>query len=113
MKIAIPIAEGKLCLHFGHCQNFALVDIDPGTKTVINTTIVNPPAHEPGVLPSWLSQQGATLILAGGMGMRAQQFFNQYNIKVIVGVMGDGTPEELALSYVNDTLQSGDNVCDH
>jgi len=25
MKIAIPIADGKLCAHFGHCEQFSLV----------------------------------------------------------------------------------------
>jgi len=32
MKIAIPLAEGKLTMHFGHCSSFALVDVDPQTK---------------------------------------------------------------------------------
>ena len=26
MKFAIPMAEGKLTAHFGHCQEFALID---------------------------------------------------------------------------------------
>ena len=25
MKFAIPMAEGKLTAHFGHCQEFALI----------------------------------------------------------------------------------------
>lgn len=28
MKIAIPVAEGKLCMHFGHCEVFALFDVN-------------------------------------------------------------------------------------
>ena len=34
MKIAIPVADGKLCMHFGHCEKFALIDIDE-VKNVI------------------------------------------------------------------------------
>ena len=28
MKVAIPLAEGKLTAHFGHCQEFALVEVE-------------------------------------------------------------------------------------
>ena len=31
MKIAIPLAAGRLCMHFGHCEQFALVDVDGAT----------------------------------------------------------------------------------
>ncbi len=28
MKFAIPLAEGKLTAHFGHCQEFAIVEVE-------------------------------------------------------------------------------------
>ena len=28
MKFAIPLAEGKLTAHFGHCQEFALIEVE-------------------------------------------------------------------------------------
>ncbi|NLF18973.1 MAG: ATPase, partial [Lentisphaerae bacterium] len=31
MRLAIPIADGRLSLHFGHCESFALIDVDPAT----------------------------------------------------------------------------------
>lgn len=85
MKIAIPTANGKLCMHFGHCEIFTLVDVDPETKTIAGSVQLDPPPHEPGVLPHWLAGQGADLIIAGGMGMRAQDLFEANNIKVVVG----------------------------
>ena len=112
MRIAIPITNGKLSAHFGHCEEFALVDIDEQTKEIANVEKLQPPAHEPGVLPRWLSEQKADVIIAGGMGQRAQQLFAQNNIKVIVGAP-DQTTEELASAYLNNTLQAGPNVCDH
>lgn len=112
MKIAIPLAEGKLSQHFGHCEQFALVEADPESKQIKNTAMLTPPPHEPGVLPKWLHEQGAQLIIAGGMGQRAQQLFTQNNIKVVVGAPVD-TPENLAKAFLDGTLQSGDNVCDH
>ena len=112
MRIAIPVADGALCMHFGHCEQFALVDIDEGAKTILKTDYVTPPPHEPGVLPRWLHEQGANVIIAGGMGQRAQALFVQNGIQVLVGAP-DGSPEDIATAYLNKTLQVGDNVCDH
>ena len=112
MKIAIPLADGRLCMHFGHCEQFALVEANEATKKIVETKLLAPPAHEPGVLPRWLNEQGANVIIAGGMGMRAQQLFAQNNITVVVGAPAE-QPEQLALAYLSGTLESGDNVCDH
>jgi len=112
MKIAIPVADGKLCMHFGHCEQFALVEADEASKTVTGTTYLTPPAHEPGVLPRWLHEQGASVIIAGGMGQRAQGLFSQNGITVVVGAAGD-SPEELASAYLAGTLATGQNICDH
>ena len=111
MKIAIPLAQGRLCMHFGHCEQFALVDVDESNR-IAGKTLLQPPAHEPGVLPAWLREQGADVIIAGGMGQRAQQLFSQSNITVIVGAPA-ATPEELVLAHVNGILEAGENICDH
>jgi len=71
-----------------------------------------PPPHEPGVLPKWLHDLGTNVIIAGGMGARALDLFAQNNIKVIVGASAL-TPEELVKLYLDKTLQTGVNVCDH
>lgn len=112
MKIALPTAEGKLCMHFGHCEKFAFVTVDPDTKKIMNTEMLTPPPHEPGVLPKWAADQGATVIIAGGMGQRAQQLFEQNKVHVVVGAPAD-SPESLVSAYLSGTLQSGQNVCDH
>ena len=112
MRIAIPLTEGKVSAHFGHCEQFAIIDADPDTKKVTNTEMFTPPAHEPGVLPKWLSGLCVDLIIAGGMGQRAQQLFAQNNIDVIVGAVDDA-PQELALQYITGQLNTGQNICDH
>ncbi len=110
MKFAIPLAEGKLTAHFGHCQEFALVDVED--NEIKNKETLVPPPHEPGVLPKWLREQGTNVIIAGGMGGRALDLFAQNNIAVIVGA-STLTPEELVKQYLDNTLQTGGNVCDH
>jgi len=112
MKIAIPLAGGKLTAHFGHCEQFAVVDVDRESKTITGQTELDPPPHEPGVLPAWLAEQGVGLVIAGGMGQRAQGLFNQQSIQVVVGAPVE-TPQRLVSDYLAGTLQVGDNVCDH
>jgi len=112
MKIAIPVTDGKLSVHFGHCEEFVIVDVDEQTKEISNIVKLKPPVHQPGVLPQWLNEQQADVIIAGGMGQRAQQLFTQNNIKVLVGA-SDQAPEQLVKAYLNDTLETGDNICDH
>ena len=110
MKFAIPLAEGKLTAHFGHCQEFALVEVEDNQIKNKETRV--PPPHEPGVLPKWLHDLGTNVIIAGGMGARALDLFAQNNIKVIVGASAM-TPEELVKQYLDKTLQTIANVCDH
>ena len=110
MKIAIPMAGGVLSAHFGHCEQFVLVDTDG--KNITGEETLTPPPHEPGVLPQWLSEQGANMIIAGGMGQRAQQLFAQAGIQVVCGASALA-PQELVKQYLNGTLVTGDNICDH
>ncbi len=110
MKFAIPLAEGKLTAHFGHCQEFALVEVEE--NEVKNKEILVPPPHEPGVLPKWLHEMGANVIIAGGMGGRALELFEQNGIKVVTGAPSL-EPEVLVKSYLANNLEAGENVCDH
>jgi predicted Fe-Mo cluster-binding NifX family protein len=110
MKFALPLADGRLAAHFGHCRQFALVEVE-GNEIKKNELLV-PPPHEPGVLPSWLHELGADVIIAGGMGATALELFAQNGIQVITGAP-TLIPEELVMQYLNNTLQVGANVCDH
>ena len=112
MKIAIPVANGQLCAHFGHCQQFELFSVDPVNKKILSRETLDPPFHEPGVLPRWLKENSATTIIAGGMGHRAQGFFDQYGIEVIVGAASD-RPEAVVQAFLSGTLEQGSNLCDH
>lgn len=112
MKIALPIAEGVLCMHFGHCEKFALVDIDAGGKKIVSRSDVDAPPHQPGLLPGWLAERGVGLVIAGGMGSRALGFFKQYNIQVITGAPAEA-PEKVVADFLDNRLKTGSNVCDH
>lgn len=112
MRYAVPLAEGRLALHFGHCQQFALLDVDPETKSILEREDLTPPPHEPGVLPKWLAELKVHRIIAGGMGQRAQSLFAEQGIEVIVGAPAE-TPETLVQAHLDGSLASGTNACDH
>jgi len=112
MKIAIPLTDGRLSTHFGHCDEFVLFEVDRDGKEIINKTVLASPGHQPGMLPRMLHEQGTDLIIAGGMGQRAQQLFTQNGIDIVTGA-GPETPEVLVEAYLNGTLEPGENICDH
>jgi len=112
VKIAIPVGNGRLSMHFGHCESFALIDADTEGKIITGRSDLEAPPHEPGLLPRWLAEKGAQVIIAGGMGQRAQGLFEENGINVIVGAPSE-TPEWLVTRYLEGTLQTGANVCDH
>lgn len=112
MKIAVPSSGGKLCMHFGHCDVFDIFHVDSSSKKIINRETLTPPPHEPGVLPQWLSKLNVNCIIAGGMGSRAQQLFQQNKISVITGASSDLT-ETIVELFLNDKLITGTNTCDH
>jgi predicted Fe-Mo cluster-binding NifX family protein len=109
-KIAIPTSNGLLDAHFGHCRQFALVDVENGE--IRQVVYLDAPPHQPGLLPSWLAERGSTDVIAGGMGQRAIQIFNENGINVFVGAP-ILTPEELVQGYLDHTLSFSANYCDH
>ena len=110
MKIGVPVTNAVVSSHFGHCEKFYVVEIID--SKIGNPKMLTPPPHEPGVIPKWLSGQDVTLVLAGGIGSRAVGLFESFGIKVIMGVPSV-EPEAVVNEYINGTLKSGENVCEH
>jgi ATP-binding protein involved in chromosome partitioning len=112
MRIAVPIAAGALCSHFGHCEQFVLFDVEEDGNSIGGRRVLTPPPHEPGSFPRWLHEQGVTVIIAGGMGARAQSLFDQNGIRVVVGA-SSGEPDGLVREFLDGRLATGANACDH
>lgn len=112
MRIAIPVTEGRLEQHFGHCRAFTLIDVDAAEKTITAATDVPAPEHVPGLLPPWLQERRVTHVIAGNMGARAKSLFAEASIEVVTGAPVK-TASELARRYLDQTLVAGANTCDH
>lgn len=112
MKYAIPVSGGTISSHFGHCEQFAIFDIEEQNKKIINKELVTSPEHQPDLLPKWLAEKNVSVVIAGGMGPRAQNIFHQNGISVVLGAM-ESDPGKAVLSHINGTLATGNNECDH
>lgn len=108
--IAVPSSNGLLDEHFGHCRQFVLLSVE-GDRIISESTIDAPP-HEPGLLPKFLAEKGVTDVIAGGMGNRAIQLFNQHQVNVFVGAPKQA-PKEIANGFLNGSLEFSANYCDH
>lgn len=112
MRIAIPVTDGLLAQHFGHCEQFELIDVDAATKAILHTAKELAPAHEPGLLPRWLRERGANVVIAGGMGARARSLFQEAGIDVLAGV--ESRPvESIVHDYLEGKLVAGVTSCNH
>jgi len=112
MRIALPMAGDCVAGHFGHCETFCLIDVDTESRTVVKTKKAEPPPHQPGILPAWLSDNDVGVVIAGGMGRRAQALFDREGIEVVVGAPST-PPQAVVEDYLAGRLQTGENPCDH
>ena len=112
ITIAIPTAEGRLHGHFGGCREFTLVQADPEQRKIVSIRPVTPPPHAPGLFPRWLREQGAKIIIVGGIGGRALAIFAQEGIEVRAGEP-DATVEALVTTYLDGRLTGSPTGCEH
>ena len=109
-RIAVPMEDGKLCPHFGHCQTFAIATIED--DVIVDIQEYEPPEHVPGLYPRWVAQFGVSDVIAGGMGQKAIELFNEQNINAFVGAPMD-TARQLVTDFLAGNLTLSANYCSH
>ncbi len=109
-KIALPMGDGKLSTHFGHCEYFAVVEVKD--KKIVKISRKTPPEHKPGVYPRWIASLGVTDVIAGGIGQRAIDLFMENGINVYVGAPAK-SDEELVTEFLAGELILSANLCGH
>ena len=107
MKIVVAAMGNQVAGHFGHCETFLFFDTADGNIT--GEQAVPNPGHRPGFLPNFLADNGAQVIIAGGMGGGAVDIFNERGVEVIVGAQGDARAAVEA--YLRGELISTGSVC--
>ena len=112
MRFAVPISSGVLSLHFGHSEQFALIDVDAEKKEIINREVIELPGHSCGSLVDLLAARDVSAVIAGGMGTTPRRLFQENGIGVVLGAL-ESDPEKAVLDYMNGILATGDNACDN
>jgi predicted Fe-Mo cluster-binding NifX family protein len=117
MRIAVTAEnnhglDSQVAQHFGHAPYFVLVDVDEGVVARVQG-LANPfaGAHEPGQIPAFIQQQQAKVMLSGGMGGRAIQFFEQAGIQAATGATG--TVRQALESFLGGTLRDAAPCAEH
>lgn len=108
MRIAISAEtknqlDSQVAQHFGRCPYFALVDVE-GQEVQSVVVIDNPffSSHKAGQVPNFIQEQKADVMLSGGMGHRAIQFFTQFGIDTATGAAG--TVKDTLAAYFEGKL---------
>jgi predicted Fe-Mo cluster-binding NifX family protein len=103
--------EGSVSAHFGRCPYYTFVDVEGGK--ILGFEVVKNPYyanHQPGVIPQFIHSQRANVMIAGGMGPRAIDFFNQFGIDVATGVQGK--VRDIVEAYLRGEIK-GIVSCEH
>lgn len=116
MRIAVSAEtnqglESQVAHHFGRCPFFALVEVE-GDQIESVRIIDNPfyAAHQPGQVPGFIKEQEADVMLSGGMGGRAIQFFTQFGIEAATGATG--TVQEAVLCYLEGKIKGASSCAE-
>jgi predicted Fe-Mo cluster-binding NifX family protein len=107
MKIAISTDSGMVSPHFGRCPEFTIVEIEDGKVT--KKEVIQNPGHATGLIPNFLSDKGVEVVIAGGAGFRAQQFFDELGIRLITGV--EGKVDDAIDAFIKGKLEQGKSFC--
>lgn len=110
VKLAIPSEDNKLSSHFGHCKQFAIYNIND--NKVVEKKFVDTPEHTPGAFPKFLNDLGIEVVIAGGMGNKAQTHFKNQGIELITGATDDNLDNLIQL-YLDGRIKSKEVKCDH
>ena len=110
MKVAITLDESNMISgHFGHCPKYVIYDVQDGK--IIGKDFVENPGHESCTLPEFLSGYGVSVVITGGMGLKANQAFSNLGIKTFTGITG--SPDTAVEKYLKGELTSSDSFCQH
>lgn len=96
-------------MHFGRAPAFTFIDIE--NEKVLNKVVVENPGaiqHTPGSVPKFLHDNGANVIVTGGMGGRAIQFFEEFGIRVVLGA--SGSVDATIQTILEGKLKNGINI---
>ena len=103
--------DSQISQHFGRCPYYLMVDVEGG-KIIKTDSVSNPyyQDHVPGIVPKFIHEQGANVMIAGGIGPMAIDLFASFGIEVVSGVSGGAG--DVLQAYLRGEI-SGVEPCQH
>lgn len=102
MRIAIPLANGKVAPHVGHCKSYRIIDVEDG-KVVRSEEVPNPGHGPGGPPPVYIASLGVKMVLAWGIPEHARQMFKGAGVDFILGCNGEA--DQVVQDYLAGTLK--------
>ena len=110
MKIAVTYEDGQVFQHFGHTEQFMLYEAEDGE--IKNRTLLDTNGNGHGALAGFLAQNGAEVLICGGIGGGAQMALREAGIRLFGGVTDSA--DEAVKAFLAGTLGYDPDVhCDH
>lgn len=109
MKIAVTYEDGKVFQHFGHTENFKIYEMENGE--ILSSEIVNTDGTGHEALAAWLTDNGVSGLICGGMGQGAADALAMAGISVFSGTTGDA--DDAVARFLSGELVNAGVNCDH
>jgi len=103
MKIAMPLAEGRVAELSDECERFTIVEVDLTENRILDSCRAEPDAEWLGRLALWLTEQAVDLVIAVEVRPEIKTDLMARNIRLIAGAPDD-SPHSVIKSYLAGEL---------
>ena len=108
MKIAIPLAKGRIADLSENCDRFTIVDVDLTENRILDSCRTEPEAEWLGRLAPWLAEQAVDLVIAAEVRPEMKINLMEINIRIIAGAPND-SPHSVIKAYLAGSLDQPDS----
>ena len=107
MKIAVPYSDGLVFQHFGKSEQFKIYDtID---DEIISSEIVDTSGSGHSALADFLKEEGAGVLICGGIGVGAVTALQNAGIQILGGAEGEA--DKCVEEFLGGRLHFGASGC--
>ncbi len=111
MIVAVPYLQGSVNAHFGSTQAFLVAEAIDGKVERKSIFEVQGMQHNHSGIAGFLKEQGASVILAGGMGAPMQQALKLQGFELYCGVSGPAV--EAVEAFLRGEIEQSESTCGH
>ena len=104
MKLAMPVANGRLVSPLGNAEYFDIVEVDLVERRGLSAWRAVPERRGGVQLAEWLVGEGVDLVIVAELGAKERGLLEGRGLRVLAGAPRN-TPREIVRSYLQDKLE--------